>query len=115
MSSLAELFSPKTLLKAFGGCAAHREMSLDEVQALEYAQAHRAEQIYQDASEYSEMLLNLDDDYPILHSLAFALHAVANSNALNEHESVIRLQRMIGEMCEQHALNEFDDAWLDPA
>lgn len=115
MSSLAELFLPRFLLKAFGGCAAHREMSLSEVQALEHAQAHRAEQIYRDATEYTEMLLNLDEDYPVLHSLAHALHVVANSNAFSEHDAVLRLQCIIGEMCEQQALTEFDDAWADPA
>jgi len=113
LNSLAQLFSPRQLLKKFGGCSAHREMSLSEVQQLECAQELRVTQLLGDSQEYPDLLL-ITEDYFFLERLAHDLHEIMICSPLHEHDAIVRLRNTLTSMAEKKVLDEWEEAFSNP-
>lgn len=113
MNCLVRLFSPRQLLKKFGGCPAHREMSLSELQQLEYTQELRVNQLLADSQEYPS-LLSLTDDYMFLERLGSNLHEIMNCSPLHEYEAILQLRSTLTAMAEEKVMAEWEEAFFNP-
>ena len=110
MSSLSELFSPIKILQAFGDSPYSREMSINDVQALEYAQSNRLDSLLKDLESYPDILDQLDD-YTFISRLSNDLYSLMNCTAIDEHDVVRRLRHTVEAMAEETVLTEFEQAW----